>query len=138
ITATSYPDWGAIFFGVALGLALLAILLKKRSSTMSSSKQMYMAAAMVLSLLLLSSCEPKPATIEYGFDACYHCKMTIADNRFGSQLVTEKGKVYKFDAIECMAQYMESANENYAFTLVTNFPTPEKFIDVKTALFLQS
>ena len=138
ITATSYPDWGAIFFGVALGLVLLAILFKNKTSAMSSPKQMFMATAMGLFLLLLSSCEPKPTTIEYGFDACHHCKMTIADNRFGTQLITEKGKAYKFDAIECMAQYIESANENYAFTLVTNLSTPEKFIDAKTAVFLQS
>lgn len=137
ITATSYPDWGAIFFGLALGLAILAIFFIGKQSSATASRKLHMASAMGL-LLFFSACEPKPATISYGFDACHHCKMTIADNRFGSQLVTDKGKAYKFDAIECMAQYMEGANESYAYILVTNLPTPEKFIDAETAVFIQS
>lgn len=137
ITATSYPDWGAIFFGIALGLALLAIFFARKLSNTTVPRKAYMAVALGM-LLFFTACEPKPANIEYGFDACHHCKMTIADNRFGSQLVTDKGKAYKFDAIECMAQYMEGVNESYAYVLVTDLPTPEKFIDAETAVFVQS
>lgn len=137
ITATSYPDWGAIFFGVALSMALLSIFFTSKQHKATAPSKLYMATAMTL-LLFFTACEPKPVTIAYGFDACHHCKMTIADNRFGSQLVTDKGKAYKFDAIECMAQYMEGANESYAYVLVTDLPTPEKFIDAETAVFVQS
>src|SRR5690606_6893247 len=71
-------------------------------------------------------------------DACTHCKMTISDNRFGSELVTSKGKVYKFDAIECLVEYKNGTTENYAFQLVTDFNEPGIFIDAAKAWYLKS
>ena len=31
--------------------------------------------------------------------------MVISDKRFGAEILTKKGKVYKFDSIECMHRY---------------------------------
>ena len=88
----------------------------------------------------LVSCTPEPQAIQYGFDGCEHCKMTISDARYGTELVTEKGKVYKFDSIECMASYLNETEEQepMAFTLVTNFEEPEKLIAVESAVILHS
>ena len=49
--------------------------------------------------------DPAPGTIEYGTDACDHCRMTIADPRFAGQLVTRTGKVYRFDDPRCLANF---------------------------------
>ncbi|MGB5288980.1 MAG: hypothetical protein WBN42_10875, partial [Ignavibacteriaceae bacterium] len=51
-------------------------------------------------LFLLASCGSKPEPINYGKDECEFCRMQISDNRYGAELVTDKGKVYKFDSIE--------------------------------------
>ncbi len=94
----------------------------------------------LLLALGLTSCSPEPQPIQYGFDGCEHCKMTISDARYGTELVTKKGKVYKFDSIECMASFLneQEAKDAVALTLVTNFEAPEKLIAVDSAVILQS
>jgi copper chaperone NosL len=51
---------------------------------------------------LLTACSRGFEPIEYGKDACAHCKMTIMDKRFAAEMVTPKGKVFKFDDISCL------------------------------------
>ncbi len=34
--------------------------------------------------------------------------MTISDNKFGSEIVTKKGKVYKFDDTQCMISFLQN------------------------------
>ncbi len=100
-------------------------------------------AAPLLLLLLalgLAACNPEPQPIVYGADGCEHCKMTISDARYGTELVTKKGKVFKFDSIECMASYLneKEGGEAAAFTMVTSFEQPEKLIGVESAVILRS
>lgn len=59
-----------------------------------------------LLLLLLSACiSQEPKEINLHTDECAYCKMVISDQQFASQLVSDKGKSYPFDSIECMAAY---------------------------------
>ena len=62
--------------------------------------------SLVLIISLLSACTPAPKPIEYGSDMCHYCKMTIMDKQHAAELVTDKGKVFPFDAIECMIHYL--------------------------------
>ncbi len=96
-----------------------------------------------LSLLILffSSCSPKPEPINYGQDVCDLCKMNITDNKFAAELVTTKGKIYKFDSIECLFQFKNSVldeNEKIHSEWVNDFSNPGKLIDLKNAHFLLS
>ncbi|MEE9462825.1 MAG: nitrous oxide reductase accessory protein NosL [Bacteroidales bacterium] len=79
--------------------------------------------------------------IEYGVDDCDYCKMIIMDQRYGSELVTEKGKVYTFDAAECLIEYLQY-NTDIAdaamFLLVTPYTDPNHLIDARTATYLVS
>lgn len=60
----------------------------------------------VTSVLWLSGCiNQEPADVHLHSDECSYCKMVISDTQFAAQLVSEKGKSYKFDSIECMAAY---------------------------------
>ncbi|HNP19795.1 MAG TPA: nitrous oxide reductase accessory protein NosL [Fulvivirga sp.] len=71
-------------------------------------------------ILFFSTCKPEMKPINYGQDGCAFCQMTIVDSRYAGELVTDKGKVYKFDAIECMINYKhEHATTDYALTLVS-------------------
>ena len=67
--------------------------------------------------------------------------MMIMDQRYGSELVTEKGKVYTFDAAECLIEYLHY-NEEMAdaakFLLVTPYTDPNHLIDARTATYLVS
>ena len=66
---------------------------------------------LLLLVITLSACSnQKPRAINIGEDNCAYCKMGITDNRFSSELITSKGKVYKFDAVECLAAFYNNAD----------------------------
>lgn len=94
----------------------------------------------MLGLLWLAGCSQEPATINYGTDECVHCKMIITDSRFASELVTSKGKAYKFDSIECLAafQQQEGSDMKDAVLWVSDFAAPDKWVKVSEAIFVQS
>ena len=93
----------------------------------------------ICSLIILISCSTEPQTIAYNEDQCAECKMMISDQRYGAELVTKKGKVYKYDAAECMISALRK-NEytDYAHILVTDFTNPAQLIDAKSSTFLVS
>ncbi len=91
--------------------------------------------------LALISCKVEPEPLAYGEDGCAHCKMTLMDRKFGAELVTKKGKVYKFDDVNCMLNFYHSgeiAPEDVAFKLVTDFSQPGKLIEADNAFYLKS
>ncbi len=92
-------------------------------------------------IIILTSCSAETEPINYGKDNCSFCKMTIMDNKFGSELVTKKGKIFKFDDISCMYNYLKvnNMNENYFNYMVVNqFEKPHEFLDVKKVIFITS
>lgn len=96
-------------------------------------------AISVLPLLLACSAEPEP--IAYGTDACHACKMTLMDKKFGAELVTQKGKVYKFDDVNCMLNFYNFPDhrpEDFKYKLVVDFAQPAKLIDASNAFYLKS
>lgn len=89
-------------------------------------------------LCFVSACTPSPQEIVYGEEACHSCLMTIVDMRHAAQLVTKKGRAYKFDAIECMVDYLnKSEPTEYAYILVSDYDNA-KLIDAATATYLIS
>jgi Predicted lipoprotein involved in nitrous oxide reduction len=88
--------------------------------------------------LILSSCNVKQQEIYYGEDICHYCSMTIVDRQHAAQLVTDKGKAYKFDAIECMVNYLAEDSKPIALYLVADYTKPEVLIDAKKATFIIS
>ncbi len=89
--------------------------------------------------LFLSGCSVEPSPIDYGKDSCNFCAMTIVDNQHAAEIVTKKGKVYKYDAIECMVNEMKERNEDdLAFLLFTDYMDPGKLVEVKNGTFLIS
>ncbi|MGB5529067.1 MAG: nitrous oxide reductase accessory protein NosL [Ignavibacteriaceae bacterium] len=93
----------------------------------------------LLILVVMSGCNSEPEPINYGSDECEFCRMQISDNRYGAEMVTDKGKVYKFDSIECLTEFAVVKNligdSNQKF-LVTDFAQPETFIDASTAFYV--
>jgi copper chaperone NosL len=145
-TSYSGPDTGAwIIIGVC-GLATvlwwweffkdkkMARIGRPLTGTMAS-------AAAVFGLLNLTACSVGPEPIRYGQDNCHACKMTLTDRRFGAEIVTTKGRVYKFDDLNCMVDHLKSGNiaaENIAQMVAVDFKKKGEFVDVERAFFLQS
>ena len=95
--------------------------------------------SILLLLLLIFSCNISPRPIEYGSDGCNFCKMTIVDKVHAAEIVTKKGKVYKFDATECMVNFMEEFDTSQIeLYLSNNYLKPETLIDATKATFLIS
>ena len=91
---------------------------------------------LVFPILLLTACQPSPKPIEYGSDACDFCKMTIVDPRFGAEAITEKGKLFKFAAIECMLNFIHSNQSTDYVTYVTDFDNPKMLMASSSCTFL--
>lgn len=91
--------------------------------------------------LFLFDCSKEPAPIHFGEDGCSFCRMIISDQRFGCELLTTKGKSYKFDSIECMTAYTikgkKGADDIYSIWTI-DFNNPETFIDATQSWYLQS
>lgn len=93
----------------------------------------------LIGLLLFSSCSVAPQAIDYGNDGCHFCQMTIVDKVHAAEVVTKKGKVYKFDATECMVNFLkEFEASKIALFLSNNYTEPEALIDATEATFLIS
>lgn len=92
-------------------------------------------------VILLSACiSQEPSDIRLHTDECTYCKMVISDERFPTQLVSEKGKSYPFDSIECMAAYAHQNPEieEGAKLYVTDFAQPGTWLSMDEADIYQS
>jgi len=90
--------------------------------------------------ILSVSCKVEPKEINYGKDHCLLCDMTVVDKTHAAQYVTKKGKVYMFDAVECLVMKVNRENNEdlMAFVLVADYNNPGNLIDAKTASYLIS
>ncbi len=91
--------------------------------------------------LVIASCSIDPEPLNYGKDQCDHCRMTIMDNKFGAEIITKKGKVYKFDAAECMINFVKQgsiSDSDISKYLVIDASKPKQFINAKDAVYLIS
>lgn len=97
---------------------------------------MKFTTTLILLLMTFSACiSQEPSEIALHAEECTHCKMIISDNRFAAQFVSEKGKTYAFDSIECMAaySYQHSDETQNAKLYVSDFTQPGLWIPVDEA-----
>lgn len=90
-------------------------------------------------LIFMSGCSSQTEPINYGTDNCTLCRMTIIDKEYACELVTKKGKVFKFDDISCLVKYMKStrtSEADYSFLVVNDFKRTNQFIDVREVTFV--
>lgn len=90
---------------------------------------------------VLSACSKQPQPINYGEDECEFCKMIVMDKRYGAELVTDKGKIFMFDSIECLVGYLDNqkiSKDNYTSVWVGNYANPGNIINAEKALYLKN
>ncbi|MDR0793324.1 MAG: nitrous oxide reductase accessory protein NosL [Chitinophagaceae bacterium] len=90
---------------------------------------------------LISGCQSGPEAIVIGKDVCAYCKMTVSDVRFGGEIVTSKGKCYKFDDAKCLLNFMkESGNTNLSVKNIyfVNFVPEHTLIKKEEAFFIKT
>jgi len=68
--------------------------------------------------------------------------MTIADKRYGAEVVTKKGKVFKYDAVECLVssvyqdKFIDTGSIHSLW--VIDFSEPGKLTEATRCMYLQS
>ncbi|CAN5425499.1 hypothetical protein BH09BAC3_BH09BAC3_06470 [soil metagenome] len=94
----------------------------------------------IVASVWLVACDVKPEPLAYGKDACHSCKMTLVDEKFGGEVVTKKGKVYKFDDVNCMINFYNSQEtaDNVSLLLMINFDSVNQFVDAREAFYVKS
>ena len=142
--AFSYPDTGAwIAIAVVTTFAIVWLVEWRRSKKAvvhlsRTSLEMY---SIIAALLFFTSCKSAPEKMQLGKDVCAECKMTIVDPKFGAEIVTRKGKIYKFDDVHCIAGFLERRGVELAEvsqTLFVDYEDEHAFINVKDAEFVIS
>ena len=95
----------------------------------------------LFSSLFLSSCTGGFEAIDYGHEACSYCKMTIMDKRYAAEVLTKKGKTYKFDDISCLKKYIkeEKLTESELTVFVADYNNPgSQFLDARQVVYLHN
>jgi len=143
--AYSIPDTGGYIFIVAGLLLVSSIIIQVRHDRKQKNKvQLPGKKILPVSALLLfffQSCNTDPQPIKLGVDACTFCKMTIADKRFGGEIITKKNKIFKFDDIQCILSFQKSnaVNTNDVKQIyLVDFNAGHKFIEAARASLLKS
>jgi copper chaperone NosL len=139
-TAFSGPDFGGWVFMVAGIVAIGTLVFEIYKSKMEKKTFSKVAVGVCLCLALIS-CNVEPEPLHFGKDGCHACKMTLMDNKFGAEIVTKKGKIYKFDDVNCLLNFFNSgevATDEMKELLIVDFSKPEKLIDARNALYIKS
>lgn len=93
-----------------------------------------------LTAVLWASCSTSVRPINYGKDACEHCRMTIMDKKFGAELISKKGKIFVFDSDECLVHYVLKDPErehDMSSIWVTDYEKPGELVELSKAFFVQ-
>jgi copper chaperone NosL len=145
-TTTAWPGLGGIAAMLAVALVSLATLRElirggRRNRPHSVATRPAVAAITLGVLLGTASCTRGPQPIDYGLDACHLCRMAIVDQRYGAEIVTRKGRAYKFDSIECMVNSVSAtdgiAEEDVAGYYTTDF-ADRVLIEATDAVYVHS
>jgi len=140
--AYSIPDTGGWIF-VGAGVILLFVVCMERYQVKKNKKSppFYPALVIIIFSLIFTSCNSGPVPILFGKDNCQFCKMTISDIRFGAEIITQKGKIIKFDDPQCAISYLKANSKtNTAGSKIyfTDFSNTHSLIPSDNAIFLKS
>lgn len=81
---------------------------------MNQFKGLFLLFSLMVTLGFAACGNDGPQAIRYGQEQCVYCKMTISDARFGTQIVTNKGRAFNFDDVQCMIAFMKAGDVDQA------------------------
>ncbi len=135
-TALSIPSSGGWII-VALGLFAIILYTFEKFNLKKQFKSKSLLFVLSMSVIL-SACGKKEAKIEYGKVDCDFCKMKLMDNKFGVLMISDKGRNFHFDDINCFKRFQE---ENYISSKeihISCIDKPGELVPIETAYFIHS
>ena len=139
--AYSMPDTGGWLFVTAGVVLLFNVITDRIRNKKQKSVQSFVVAASAIMAFMFFGCSTEPSAIIVGKDNCQYCKMTISDKRFGAEIVTKKGKVFKYDEAQCLLSDIKEKGINaddIKDIYLTDFCAKHGLIEVKKSLLLKS
>ncbi|MFV0304025.1 MAG: nitrous oxide reductase accessory protein NosL [Moheibacter sp.] len=137
--AYSIPDIGGWLL-IGSGALLCFAVIKENKLFRKSKKYTAISILWMSSTLVLTACSGnEPQAIDLNKDACHFCKMAISDGHFGAEVITNKGRVYKFDDLSCMMGYAHSTEESEVFSYyISDYTLDNSLIEAKSAWYIHS
>lgn len=143
--AYSYPDNGG---WVIVGAGAIFFLVyfwdwysRRRKTRRVIVRKSAAALPLLLPVLFLASCAAKPEPFVAGRDVCSDCSMTVMEPQFGAEIITAKGKIFKFDDAHCVANFIKKekiAKGDIKQVLFVDYNQPENFVESNNATFVVS
>ena len=90
----------------------------------------------IITIVVGAGCSSGPEPIAFGQDQCAFCRMTIAEPTFGAELVTDKGRVLKYDAAECLIDHLAADAPPHRQLLVIAYDDPRQLYPVDSLTFV--
>lgn len=131
--AYSIPDIGGWML-IAVGVLLFLAIIKEKKSVSPLDKFF----GILISTCFLFSCSgDKAIPIKLNTDNCDFCKMGISDGRYAAEIITQKGRAYKFDDIACMANFGKEHQEmQIKAYYVNDYAKENELIRAEKAFFI--
>jgi copper chaperone NosL len=134
--AYSIPDIGGWLFITSGLLMLTAVIYEVRLSKKTQSKIGVTSSIILLFFVSCGNVEMDPIIINK--DHCDFCKMMITDPRFPAEVITKKGRVYKFDDVDCLKSFLKNNNHEYESYFVTNYLPPHTLHNASQLFYVES
>lgn len=135
--AYSIPDIGGWLIVIAGALLLIGVVMENKFLKRFHKNKTLAASFAGITILFTSCTGSGPQPISLNKDACDFCKMTISDGRFAAEFITAKGRMYKFDDLSCMMQYIASQGEgSIKKYYISEFTKELEYIDATTAWYI--
>ena len=101
------------------------------------NRHILLRVAVFLLGLTAAACGPAgPEPIQFGTDQCAYCRMTIADPNYGAELITDKGRVLKYDAAECLIDHLNDGAPPHRALYAVAYDTPGELHPVDSLAFV--
>lgn len=134
--AFSSPDIGGWFFISAGILFLISTIIELRKVSINKTNTFI---SLILITLLTSCSNGEPKQPKLNKTNCDFCKMTIANDKFISQCITQKNRVYYFDDIACMIKHKsENTNSENPVYYIADYANPQKYINTTNAILIKN
>jgi copper chaperone NosL len=166
MTTTSLPTWGTLLIALSFLGGVLSLVTARfplfgrrdgavpepdgapdgalRTGMLSASA----ATAMIALVAIAAACSPPQATAEARATeakfpagvACAYCDGVTVEARFGGQLTTVEGDVYRFMSVECLAGFLLEGRvpaERIVALEVVDYSHGERLIDATTAHYVR-
>ncbi|MEX6686930.1 nitrous oxide reductase accessory protein NosL [Danxiaibacter flavus] len=140
--AYSFPATGGfLIFITALVLCISCFFEYKAARITKNSRLAGSIAVLFIISIFASSCSAQPQPINAGRDQCSFCKMNISDPKFASEIISKKGRVFKFDDTHCIMSFLKKKSLDSADVKAiyfTDFYSPGQLLPKDEMFFYKS